>query len=154
MIFTQLRDFARETIYRNKLAQPITEQEMEWFNEGNTLESLKRIELKCRMWQTQPNGTTDIELVEAAVCEQYQLTSEQLRTRTRRRAIVEARHVAMYFTTRLTTISLARIGAYFGGYDHATVLYACKTVENLKATERQYAERVLQVKHKLQLEIK
>jgi ATPase involved in DNA replication initiation len=36
----------------------------------------------------------------------------------------------MYVAKKLTNLSLAEIGAAFGGKDHATVIYACKQVEN------------------------
>ena len=37
----------------------------------------------------------------------------------------------MYFAKKYTKVSLASIGSQIGKRDHATVLHACKTVDNL-----------------------
>jgi chromosomal replication initiator protein len=39
----------------------------------------------------------------------------------------------MYLARQLTALSLAQIGAYFGGRDHSTVLHACRKVEEALA---------------------
>jgi hypothetical protein len=48
----------------------------------------------------------------------------------------------MYFSKRYTKSSLSTIGTYIGGKDHATVLHACKTVNNLKDTDKHFREQV------------
>ena len=42
----------------------------------------------------------------------------------------------MYFSKKITKSSLAVIGMQCGNKDHATVLHACKTIENLRQTDR------------------
>ena len=54
-----------------------------------------------------------------------------LQSKTRKRHIVQARQLAMFFAKKLTKASLANIGQQIGHRDHATVLHACKTVDNL-----------------------
>jgi chromosomal replication initiator protein len=39
----------------------------------------------------------------------------------------------MVLATRLTEHSYSRIGDFFGGRDHTTVLYACEAVEKRRA---------------------
>jgi chromosomal replication initiation ATPase DnaA len=58
-------------------------------------------------------------------------TGINISEKTRRREVVEARQIAMYAIKYRTRLSLAQIGAICGGKDHATVLHACKTVQNL-----------------------
>jgi chromosomal replication initiator protein len=41
----------------------------------------------------------------------------------------------MYLARRLTDLPLVRIGEYFGGRDHSTVLHACRTVERALGTD-------------------
>ena len=55
-----------------------------------------------------------------------------------RKNIVQARQLAMYFSKQLTKSSLANIGAQCGEKDHATVLHACKTVNNLSDTDKTF----------------
>jgi chromosomal replication initiator protein len=50
----------------------------------------------------------------------------ELRGMSRRRSVVAARNLAMWLARQLTGHSLARIGAYFGGRDHTTVLHGCR----------------------------
>ena len=44
------------------------------------------------------------------------------------------RQVAMVLATRLTDHSYCRIGQFFGGRDHSTVMYACRAVEKRSAS--------------------
>jgi chromosomal replication initiator protein len=43
----------------------------------------------------------------------------------------------MFFAKKFTK-ALANIGSQIGDRDHATVLHACKTVDNLVATDKQF----------------
>ena len=52
------------------------------------------------------------------------------------------RQTSMYFAKKYTDLSLAQIGAQCGNKDHATVLHACRTVENLKITDRHFKEHL------------
>ena len=56
----------------------------------------------------------------------------------RRREYVEARQITMAIGKRLLPerVSLAWIGNEIGGRDHATVLHAIKTVDNLRQTDK------------------
>lgn len=61
----------------------------------------------------------------------FKLTLRDLKSPSRRRAVVTARGVAMYLARQLTPKTLEQIGAYFGGRDHTTVLHGCRQVEQL-----------------------
>ena len=65
-----------------------------------------------------------------------------LQSKTRKRHIVQARQLAMFFAKKLTKASLANIGQQIGHRDHATVLHACKTVDNLAFTDKQFRKYV------------
>ena len=65
-----------------------------------------------------------------------------LQSKTRKRHIVQARQLAMYFAKRYTKASLASIGSQIGKRDHATVLHACRTVENLADTDKQFKKYI------------
>ena len=61
----------------------------------------------------------------------FALRLRDLRGPSRRRPVVAARDVAIYLCRQLTRESLGRIGEYFGGRDHTTVLHACRKTEEL-----------------------
>jgi chromosomal replication initiator protein len=57
----------------------------------------------------------------------------------------------MFFAKKFTKASLANIGSQIGDRDHATVLHACKTVDNLVATDKQFKKFVDDINSKLTL---
>lgn len=79
------------------------------------------------------------------VSEIFGVEYQKLFETTRKRAIVEARQVAMYVAVKeIKTISLSKIGEYYHK-DHATVIHAVKNVTNLCETEKLFREKVNQV---------
>jgi chromosomal replication initiator protein len=79
-----------------------------------------------------------IEYIQKIVCDYFDLPIEMLKSKTRKREVVQARQISMYFSKKMTKSSLANIGAHCGGKDHATVLHACRTVVNLSETDKQF----------------
>ncbi len=92
-----------------------------------------------------------IEYISKVVCDYFHMPVESLQTKTRKREIVQARQIAMYFSKSLTKFSLASIGAQIGNKDHATVLHACKTVTNLKETDKNFRQFVEDIEKKLKM---
>ena len=76
------------------------------------------------------NKPVTIEIIQKAVCEHVGIKLQDIKSRKRTKEISNARKIAMYVAKKLTNLSLAEIGAAFGGKDHATVIYACKQIEN------------------------
>lgn len=68
---------------------------------------------------------------ESAVSVRCGVSIEQLRSGTKRRAIVRPRQLAMYLARVHTHASLQKIGRHFGGRHHTTVLLACRRIEGL-----------------------
>ena len=83
-----------------------------------------------------------INYIQKVVCEYYNIPLDMIQSKTRKREIVQARQIAMYFSKSLTKSSLATIGAKIGGKDHATVLHACKTVNNLMDTDKRFRKKM------------
>src|SRR5690625_904775 len=90
-----------------------------------------------------------IDYIQKVVSDYFQMDVETLQTKTRKRHIVQARQIAMYFSKKLTKASLARIGSQIRKRDHSTVLHACKTVDNLSSTDRQFRKYVEDLNKKL-----
>jgi len=99
------------------------------------------IELAKQMIDKFVKNTTrevSIDYIQKVVCDYFDLPLEILKSKTRKREIVQARQISMYFAKNLTKSSLANIGANCGGKDHATVLHAFKTVNNLIETDKRF----------------
>ena len=93
-----------------------------------------------------------IDFIQKIVCDYFDLPIELLKSKTRKREIVQARQIAMFFSKQMTKSSLANIGLQSGGRDHATVLHACKTVTNLVDTDKRFKNYVVEIEKKLTLE--
>ncbi len=92
-----------------------------------------------------------IEYIQKIVCEYYKIPVDLMQGKTRKREIVQARQVSMYFSKSLTKSSLASIGSHIGGKDHATVLHACKTVNNLMDTDKHFRNQITEIEKKLKV---
>ena len=83
-----------------------------------------------------------IEYIQKMVAEYFEMDVATLQSKTRKRHIVQARQLAMFFAKKYTKASLASIGSQIGKRDHATVLHACKTVDNLAETDKQFRKYI------------
>ena len=92
-----------------------------------------------------------IDYIQKVVSDYFQMDVETLQSKTRKRHIVQARQLAMFFAKKFTKASLASIGSQIGKRDHATVLHACKTVDNLSSTDKQFRKYVEDLSKKLSL---
>jgi chromosomal replication initiator protein len=86
-----------------------------------------------------PEGRTTpitIEQIQAAVCDSFGLSLNELKSDKRSQAIVYPRQIAMYLARELTDLSLPKIGAKFGGRDHTTVIHATTKIARVMQQDR------------------
>ena len=95
-----------------------------------------------------------IDYIQKIVCDYFDLPIEMLKSKTRKRQVVQARQIAMYFAKNMTKSSLSSIGAHCGGKDHATVLHACRTVNNLIETDKKFKASVMELQKKIAINAK
>jgi chromosomal replication initiator protein len=112
------------------------------------------IELARQMIDKFVKSTTreiSIDYIQKVVCDYFSLPIDMINSKTRKREIVQARQLAMYFSKKHTKSSLATIGLHCGNKDHATVLHACRTVNNLIETDKQFRTYVEELDKKIKL---
>lgn len=80
--------------------------------------------------------------IDDAVSQVWGIDKELLKKRTRDGEIVIPRQVAMWWRKNNTKESLSIIGRRYGSFDHATVLYAVKTVNNIMDVDKNFREMV------------
>lgn len=90
-----------------------------------------------------------IDFIKKVVCEYFGIPVSEINVSSRKREIVQARQLAMYFAKKHTKASLAIIGMQCGNKDHATVLYACKAVNNLMDTNKTFRSTVEELSKRL-----
>jgi chromosomal replication initiator protein len=91
----------------------------------------------------------DISTIIAVVSKFFDIDESLLRLKSKRQEIVLARHTAMYLSKELTSCSLQTIGAHFGGRNHATVIHACKCIEDEISNNSSFDEKVELIKENL-----
>lgn len=96
-----------------------------------------------------PTEELTVGRIQQVVCDHFKISEELLQTKTRKREVVQARQLAMYFSKNYTKYSLAYIGNQIGKKDHATVLYACKAVTDMMETDRNFRTQVEEIQRKL-----
>jgi chromosomal replication initiator protein len=62
------------------------------------------------------------------VAKNFGLPVSELKSKSRRQAIADARGLAMYLVRTVTPLSYADVGQLFGGRDHTTVMHACRKI--------------------------
>ena len=111
--------------------------------------SLAKEVLRDLMEDEQANLTIDE--IQRIVCEYTGIDEDRMRGKTRKREVVRARQIAMYFCKKLTQNSLKTIGLHFGGRDHSTVIHANNTVEDQMETDEQFKNTVDEIDRKIEL---
>jgi chromosomal replication initiator protein len=94
---------------------------------------------------SKPQREITVDQIQRKVCDFYGLKMDALQSKTRKREIVQARQVAMYFSKSYTNSSLSSIGSQIGQRDHATVLHACKAVKNLQETNTEFKHQLKEI---------
>jgi chromosomal replication initiator protein len=78
----------------------------------------------------QGSGPLTITGIQESVAEHFKLAPSDLTGTSRVANVVWARQLAVHLSRELTDASLQRVGAAFGGRNHATVLHACRRVSD------------------------
>lgn len=92
-----------------------------------------------------------VDYIQKTVSEFFKVSIDQLKDKTRKKEIVMARQLAMYFAKEYTSLSLKSIGYHFGGRDHSTVIHAVQTVNDLYDTDNAFKKSVEELRKKLKM---
>ncbi len=115
--------------------------ESEMYHSPISLDMAKRSVVKYGYSKNRKQNL-DISTIITEVSKFYDIDESLLRLKSKRQEIVLARHTAMYLAKELTNCSLQTIGAHFGGRNHATVIHACKCIEDNIINEPSFAEKI------------
>ncbi len=90
-----------------------------------------------------------VEHILKTVCEYFGLKMQDIKARKRTKEVALPRQIAMYLSKQLTGGSLSDIGKNMGGKDHATVIYACKQVEDKRSKDENFNRMIETLLHKI-----
>lgn len=101
------------------------------------------------------NNTREIsiEYIQKLVCDYFTIPVEQVKSKTRKREIVQARQISMFYAKDLTKSSLKTIGMHFGGRDHSTVIHACQTVNDLMETDKKFKADIDEIGKRIKMNL-
>jgi chromosomal replication initiator protein len=101
--------------------------------------------------QNQPSFTISVEQIQEVVAREMDLPSDLLRSKTRKKEVVRARHIAMYLTTEYTILTQKTIGLHFGGRSHATIIHAVKAVNELIESDAKAGEMIAKIRRDIDI---
>ena len=70
----------------------------------------------------------DIQRIQRVVCDYYKISIDQMKGKNSNNDVNFPRQVAIYLCRELTTESFPKIGSYFGGRNHSTIISADKKI--------------------------
>ena len=79
------------------------------------------------------------------------ISFDDLKAKTRKKEIVIARQVSMYFCKEHTNHSLKSIGYHFGGRDHSTVIHAVQSVNDMMQVDKRFREEMEELKKRFKM---
>jgi chromosomal replication initiator protein len=87
--------------------------------------------------------------IQQAVAQEWGVTVDGLRSKTRTKTLTVPRQAAMYLLRQITGLQLVEIGAAFGNRDHSTVIHSLERVEEMIQTDEQFRGRVEKLRKRL-----
>lgn len=79
-----------------------------------------------------------LEKITNHICRFYGLQNDELIGKKRPKNIAQPRQIAMYLCRIMTDSSLPKIGLYFGGRDHTTVIHAYEKIDKMRKEDRSF----------------
>lgn len=98
-----------------------------------------------------PSRVFSIAEIAKSVARHFQVTLADLRAKSRQPNLVLPRQCAMSLIRELTDQSLKKIGDYFGGRDHSTVLHACHKFDSLLPDQPDLRQHLAKIRLQLQV---
>ena len=110
-------------------------------NEKPTMTSVQEVIADVLNNDVPPEVT--VERIIDEVARTYGVTPDEIRSQKNKSAnISNARHIAIYITRQMTTLSMVNIGDEFGGRHYSTIIYSLQKVEKLIEKDRKVKELI------------
>lgn len=88
-----------------------------------------------RLYPVAPARRHSISAIQRAACQAFEISLDDLRSRSRVARVARPRQLAMFLCRELTDTTLPAIGRQFGGRDHTTVMHACRQIHHKLADD-------------------
>lgn len=85
------------------------------------------------------------------VCDHYNVTPDQVNSKSRKRDYVLARQLSMYLAQKYTKMPASRIGKLVGNRDHSTVIHSCAQIEKRLLADKMFSAEVTSIENSFKL---
>lgn len=100
------------------------------------------------------NNPLTVDDILEKVCNHYNVTQQNVFSRSRKRDYVTVRQVSMYFASKYTKMPASRIGQLIGNRDHSTVIHSCSTVEQRLKVDKAFSAELSSIENSFKLKAK
>ena len=94
----------------------------------------------------------DIDHLADVVASEFGISKKLLKSRSRKKEILIPRQMVMYLAKEYLGLTLQKIGDYFGGKDHTTVLNSIRKIQKLLSTDRTLQKHLYSIKDRIERE--
>ena len=91
----------------------------------------------------------DVQRIQRVVCDYYKISIDQMKGKNRNNSVNFPRQIAIYLCRELTSESFPKIGSYFGGRNHSTIISADKKIRKELSTNENLREVIKDLKRDL-----
>lgn len=97
--------------------------------------------------------SADLTRIIEVTAQQYGHTSEEIIVKSRKKSICEARHIVMFLSIRHLHQKSIHTGTMIGRFDHSTVLYAVRKINDLYRFDKKFKKTLDLIGSKLSINI-
>ncbi len=94
----------------------------------------------------------DIDKLAEVVSEEFGISKKLLKSRSRKKEILIPRQLTMYLAKEYLGLTLQKIGDYFGGKDHTTVLNSIRKIQKTLSTNTNLQKHLNSIKDRIERE--
>lgn len=116
---------------------------------NNTIPNQRQLIKILKTIISNPQKRTNYKQITKVVADFYDINTNELLDKNRKREIVKPRQIAMYLVREELKSSYPFIGSKFGGRDHTTVIYACEKIEKELENNDRLEEELNLIKERL-----
>ena len=85
------------------------------------------------------------------VCQHFNVSQQNVFSKSRKRDFVQVRQVSMYLAQKYTKMPASRIGQLIGHRDHSTVIHSCTTVEQRLKVDKAFSAEIASIENSFKL---
>lgn len=97
------------------------------------------------------NKPLTIDDILETVCHHFNVSPQNVFSRSRKRDLVQVRQISMYFAQKYTKMPASRIGQLIGNRDHSTVVHSCATVEQRLKVDKAFSAALASIESSFKL---